>query len=158
MPTPYRCQQEKRREAIRGRADLNGIDYLEVLDRDAPSEAERQRKLLVYFVNPLGQDLEPANLRIEGGERIRDIAVLAAQRGAGSQAHLLTVTVDKPGDFSLYTLRLVSGPGSDLPPPGFDRILSSVEFSFKVECPSEFDCARSTVPAARNRTRWDIPL
>ena len=27
-----------------------------------------------------------------------------------------------------------------LPPDGFDPILSRVAFSFKVECPSEFDC------------------
>src|SRR5262249_54738613 len=31
--------------------------------------------------------------------------------------------------------------GSEQPPAGFDPLLAEVEFSFKVECPSDFDCA-----------------
>jgi len=53
---------------------------------------------------------------------------------------VLLVKTDSTGDFSLYTLRLVAGGGSDEPPAGFDPELASVEFSFKVECPTDFDC------------------
>ena len=48
----YFCCDERRRDAIRGSA-LNGIDYLEVVDHDAPNEADRQRLLRVHFVNDI---------------------------------------------------------------------------------------------------------
>lgn len=50
----YSCCDERRREAVRNHATLNGIDFLEVIDRAAPTDAERQRKLELYFVKPLG--------------------------------------------------------------------------------------------------------
>jgi len=49
------------------------------------------------------------------------------------------VKVESPGDFSPYRLRLVAS-GQAEPPQGFDPLLSEVEFSFKVGCPSDFDC------------------
>ncbi|MGN6810834.1 MAG: putative baseplate assembly protein, partial [Thermomicrobiales bacterium] len=58
------------------------------------------------------------------------------------------VTVDRPGDFSTYTLRLVkSGPhGRPGERPfdhaeGFDPRYTRLPFSFKVNCPSDLDCA-----------------
>ena len=75
----YSCCDALRRAAVRQHPTLNGIDFLEVLDRAAPSEAERQRRLEVHFVKPLGTlVLAPANIRIEGGERIRNIQVVSA--------------------------------------------------------------------------------
>ena len=56
---------------------------------------------------------------------------------------------DSTGDFSTYTLRLVAGAGSESPPAGFDPLLASVEFSFKVECPIDFDCAAACDVRAR---------
>ncbi len=136
----YSCCDEFRRQAVRDHPTLNGIDYLEVLDRTAPTEAERQRKLEVHFVKPLGTlVLTPDNIRIEGGERISTIHVLGV--GVGPHPDVLTVEVDQPGDFSMYTLRLVTGAPNDPVPPGIDPQLAAVEFSFKVECPSPFDCA-----------------
>src|SRR5262249_49345588 len=44
------------------------------------------------------------------------------------------------GDFSRYTLHLRANVDSDQPPAGFDPILSAIDFSFKVECPADFDC------------------
>ena len=35
-------------------------------------------------------------------------------------------------------------PTNPSPPPGFDPQLSSIDFSFKVDCPSEFDCQSET--------------
>ena len=138
----YFCCDELRREAVRTHPTLNGIDFLEVIDRAAPSKAESQRKLEVHFVKPLGAlVLAKSNIRIEGGERIQNIKVVTDGTGPGPQADVFTVKVDKAGDFSLYTLRLVTDASNDAVPDGIDPQLATVQFSFKVECPSPFDCA-----------------
>lgn len=137
----YFCCDRLRRNALQGRPDLNGIDFLEVLDLDAPSQAERQRTLLVHFINDLSPGtLTEQNVLIEGGERVREVQVTDATIGTGDQAKVLTVKVDRPGDFSIYTLRLVQDTQHPQPPAGFDPLFSAIEFSFKVECPSDFDC------------------
>ncbi len=141
----YFCCDELRRAALEGSA-LNGIDFLEVLDHDAPTQAERQRKLFVHFVNPLsGAPLSKNNLSIEGGERIRNIVVTNVTTGVGPDANVLAVEVDQPGDHSIYTLRLIKDPQHPQPPDGYDPALSAVEFSFKVECSSDFDCLQPGV-------------
>lgn len=154
------CGNENRRERVRttlgpgGEPLLNGIDYLEIAN-------EAQTELELRFIHPLpGEadgvpDAAPAlaidNIRIEGGERIRDIRVVSVT----ANVDRLIVTVDTNGDFSPYTLRLVAGPGLDAPPAGFDPQLSALRFSFKAACPSEFDCRRdstcSTPPAVSPR-------
>jgi hypothetical protein len=138
----YSCCDELRRQVVRDHPTLNGIDFLEVIDHAASTEAERQRKLELHFVKPLGAlTLTATNIRIEGGERIVGIRVLNAVAGSGPSAGVLTVEVDQAGDFSLYTLRLVTDTLNDAVPPGIDPQLTSIDFSFKVECPSPFDCA-----------------
>ena len=63
---------------------------------------------------------------------------------------MLVVRTAARGDFSRYRFALVAAPGSDDPPSGFDPLLAEVPFSFKVECPSDFDCnSRMHVPARR---------
>ena len=142
----YACCDRLRRTAVIDHPTLNGIDFLEVLDSAAPTEADRQRLLAVHFLKPLGAlALSPDNVRIEGGERIQGIRALTTVAGTGPEAHVLTVEVDQPGDFSLYGLRLVRGVLDDAVPAGIDPALASVEFSFKVECPSPFDCAPQTL-------------
>ena len=146
----YFCCDRRRRTAVRGSA-LNGIDFVEVLDHDAVTEEDRQKRLFVHLVNDLaGPPLGPDNVRISGGERITGIKVLAVSVGSGDEADVVTVDVDRPGDFSVYTLTLVAGPTDDQPPGGFDPQLAAVDFSFKAECPSDFDCrtARVCPPAA----------
>jgi hypothetical protein len=141
--TIYVCCDERRRQVLLGHPTLNGIDSLEVLD-DPAQPAERQRKLLVRFVNALPANALGRNqLRIEGGERIRDVAIQSVSIGNGTQDHVLTLEVNHPGDFSTYQLRLTANaqdPTSQLPPPGFDPQLALIAFSFKVNCPSDFDC------------------
>lgn len=138
----YSCCDELRREAVRNHPTLNGIDFLEVIDHAAPTDAERQRKLELYFVKPLGAlTLAAHNIRIEGGERITTFHVLSVVAGSGSSANVLTVELDQYGDFSTYTLRLVTDALNDAVPPDIDPQLAAIEFSFKVECPSPFDCA-----------------
>lgn len=149
----YFCCDYRRREDVE-KSDLNGIDYLEVFDDMTRLNGERQRTLFVHFIKSLtGSGLNENNVRIEGGERVRNVAVKQVSIGAGDQDKVLTVKVDRRGDFSLYTFRLVKGVSlPHLPPDGFDRILSAVDFSFKVNCPSDFDCQKVRVcPIPRQR-------
>lgn len=158
----YHCCDQLRRNAVDAHATLNGIDYLEVVDNDAPAFELRQLTLLVRLLKPVPASLTRTNVRIEGGERVRDIGIEwvapasapPASTSAAEQAlyaalpepdHVLLVRVEAYGDHSSYTLRLVRSALDDTPPPGFDPRLAEVVFSFKVECPSDFDCKRVTV-------------
>ena len=144
--TQYVCENEVRRALVRNtrtsdrRPVLNGIDFVEVVSLD-------QRTLRVTFIHPLpGQNnavppspappLTAGNVVIAGGVRITDIHV----RAVSAARNVLTVTVDPAGDFSAYTLSLVTSASNPAAPTGFDPQLTSIAFSFKVACPSEFDC------------------
>src|SRR5262245_33605022 len=128
----YVCCDERRRDAVRAHKTLNGIDFLEVLDDLA---------LAVHFLKPLDRGaVTREQVRIEGGERIRDVAVTETTAGTGAQANVLTVQVDKAGDFSIYTLRLIQDAQHPQPPAGFDPLLAAVTFSFRVDRPMDFDC------------------
>ena len=155
----YFCCQDGRRDAVATQTALNGIDFLEVLDDPSVPQAQRQRTLFVHFINPLAPaSLTASNVRIEGGERIRNIQITGVTVGSGPQATLLTVTIAAPGDFSTYTLRLIDGlPGSSQPPKGFDPVLSAIDFSFKVACPNDFDCrtVRVCPPLPRSAPELD---
>lgn len=159
----YACCNRKRGELVRQHATLNGIESLEVLDEDAPAGSPRQRTLLARCYKAL-VGLEAKNVHIEGGARIRPVSVrwafpadvvgtkgvltaaeAAFVAGLADPSQVLVVRTDTYGDFSTYTLRLVQGPGLDQPPPDFDPVLSAIEFSFKAECPTPFDCRH--VPA-----------
>lgn len=135
----YFCCDQRRREAVR-QSGFNGIDFVEVIDREAAIEADRQRFLHLYLVNDPGTVVYTAdNIRIEGPNAID---VVTVTMGLGGQSNVLVVEVDAPGDFSPYTLNMVTSPLNPLPPPDIDPALASVTFSFKVECPSPFDCQR----------------
>jgi hypothetical protein len=69
---------------------------------------------------------------------------------------VLTVEVEEAGDFSIYTLSLVSGPHDPNPPDEIDPRLAAVDFSFKVECPSDFDCAPKHICPPEPRTQPEI--
>lgn len=125
-------------------SDINGIDFIEVQDDPSLPNDQRQRTLLLYFVKPLaGLVLTIDNFAIHGGERIADINISSVVPGA--EGNVLEVEVDKAGDFSIYTLCLLAN-GSDIDPPtDIDPMLAAVDFSFKVECPSDFDCETKRV-------------
>ena len=132
MATQYRCGTDHRRQAVLESTTDNGIDYLEV--------GTDQTTLLLRFLRPLPLPPDPRaltvqNVVIEGGVRFRFIQVDSVT----AAGHALTVAVTPAGDFSTYRLRLRSSDVDDTP-EGYDARLSEVEFSFKVDCPSEFDC------------------
>lgn len=140
---------------------MNGLDYVEIT-------ADDQRTIAVYFLGkaPAPVKLEghsprapirKNNVRIEGGRRVRDIRVTDVaihRRENPREDDWMEIKVDKAGDFSPYTLRLVetdqrghsiierddSGRERFRPFPGFDPRYSAVEFSFKPQCPAELDC------------------
>jgi hypothetical protein len=156
MGAQFRCENHNRRQLILdppSGATLNAIDYLEVLDHDAPSGTPRQQTLLVWLFRPVPAALDASHVVISGGVRETDITVVWAQPASavtapgepgafyGALPHadqIVVVRTDRAGDFSTYTLELVGL-------AGFDPILSRVDFSFKVECPSSFDCAPAVV-------------
>lgn len=141
----YACASPRRRDLVRAAADpggnpiVNGIDFVEV----SPSD---QKILLVHFIHnvpgetggvPTSPNLSAINFVIDGGVRVTDIGPAEPITAAGK---IVTIKVDKTGDYSTYTLRLVSSPAVPEPPPGFDPLLAQVDFSFKVNCESDFDC------------------
>jgi hypothetical protein len=147
MSTVYFSKDDRRRDVIASRADLNGFDFLEVLDAPTQPDDQRQRTLFVHFINdPTGLALTAANVRIEGGERIRNVGVIQAgiavdPRSGDTVRPVLVVEVDRAGDFSTYTLRLVVDPTAPNALNGLDPVLRDIDFSFKVNCRSDFDCS-----------------
>jgi len=154
----YVCTHIRRLLAVKLAGVLNGIEYIEVRDTDEPVQALRQRTLYVRLLLPVPAAFTAANVILDGGERIHTVPVewaapataLPAALSAAEQAALLS-GLDEPdhvfvirttirGDFSQYRLALVAGAGTSAAPAGFDPLLVAVDFSFKVECPSPFDC------------------
>ncbi len=153
----YYCCDRRRLEVVKLNGTLNGLDYLEMHDSGIPGDTTRQLTLFLKFLRPVPA-LSKDQFRIEGGERIKSVDIewiaIANALPIGEPPSLvdgliplnefLVIRTEIYGDFSLYTLRLVSGPGSDTPPTGFDPRLSEIQFSFKVQCESDFDCASTT--------------
>jgi hypothetical protein len=120
------CEDPQRRQALLA-SELDGIDYIEVPFDD-------QRHPRVYFVKGPPPPLDVAQVTVEGGVRITGVEVVAVAAATDEDgiAHL-RVTVDQPGDFSPYLLR-IQAPG--VLDPGYDH----KAFGFKVGCPTELDC------------------
>ncbi|MEZ4295097.1 MAG: putative baseplate assembly protein [Polyangiaceae bacterium] len=142
---------------------LNGADLVLVADqRPLLSQRLRQRVVFLRLANPFGvTDLTAANLSIQGGARVPDVAVrwawplsdiasvvdaeltaqertgllaFATERAArGDAASWLVICTEERGDFSLYTLR-ISGD------PLFDVLLSAITINFKIDCATQLDC------------------
>jgi hypothetical protein len=140
MSTLFYCKNHDRQKIIaREDSVINGIDYLEVFSID-------QKTLKVFFLQnlpgevngvPLNPPLKKENIFIEGGVRVKKIKVVSV----ASSKNILTVKVDNTGDFSMYTLRIcTSSTNKNTPPASFDQQLSAIDFSFKINCPNEFDC------------------
>lgn len=167
---PCRCDgRSGRLAATRADGRFNGIDFLEVDQGHAAVEGAHlpgippQRTLLVRCLLPLPVDLNASHVRITGGVRAdpevnpvrvlwavpaRDLpaahaaepalvtaADVAAFADLPEPQTLLVVRTSSSGDFSSYELRLDVPAGH-----AFDPRLTAVTFTFKVDCPVEFDC------------------
>jgi hypothetical protein len=173
----YSCCNENRKAAVLKNATLNGLDFLEVLDQDAIAlNSPRQRTLLIHCLKAAPSGLTPLNVLISGGESITHISIdwiaqatapppaltnpleQAFFQALPDAANVLVVRTGQAGDFSTYELRLVNNATQALEDPfevtevlsGFDPQLASVEFSFKIECPPDFDCAPEQPPCPPN--------
>lgn len=67
---------------------------------------------------------------------------------------VLLIRTNTTGDFSIYELWLVKSAVDlpQLPPENFDTLLSHMIFSFKIECPSYFDCFSTEMCPPENLT------
>lgn len=137
------CENRHRRQDVRNAA-LFGFDYVDVGDD--------QKTLEVFFLGRAPANIQKANLQITGGRQVRNIQVrslnVVRQRDPSLDDYM-EVVVDRPGDFSCYTLSLVTlddaGRPTDTSFPGFDPRYASVDFSFKFDCPNDLDCAPPNV-------------
>lgn len=129
------CQQDDRRDAVRRMNGRNGLDYVEVDDN--------QRTLTAFFLGKLPPEFRPgapamaSHLAIDGGRRVTGIQITQVTPFVDPDPEKddsLRITLDKYGDFSTYALRLVDV-------ENIDPRYQSVEFSFKVNCPSDLDCS-----------------
>lgn len=151
----YICCDERRRAALAAPgapAGISGIDYVEV---QAGATTADPTTIDIVLVKPLPlplAQLSAANILLTGGVRYPAPQVLAAIAhipAAGPvERYRLTIPGGQPTDFSTYRLAIVGGAGDDAPPTFLDPRLSAVDFSFKIGCPSEFDCAPCEEDAA----------
>jgi predicted phage baseplate assembly protein len=107
--------------------------------------SEDQLTLTVYFLGKAPEHLTTENVRIDGGVRIKDIKVTGISFCREEDPQLddcMRVSVDKYGDFSTYTLRLVkAGKNRQAEKQDeFDPLYSQIDFTFKAGCPSDLDC------------------
>jgi hypothetical protein len=143
-PSVLTCRDDSERRRLARGAPLNGLDYLEVDDD--------QRHLTVYFLGRAPDGITAANLRIDGGRRVRGIRVLEVKIDRSEDPERddsMTVTVDRPGDFSDYTLCVVAldeqGKPTGEAPADFDPRYTCLCFSFKAGCPGDLDCNAGAV-------------
>ena len=131
------CNNEKRRNLVRQQQQLHGLDYLEV--------GASQLSLTVHFLGKSRVELDESNIRIEGGRRIRDIRVTSVKVVTQDDVEfddIIEVVVDKAGDFSDYSLRVVEKNewGDWQPHSQFDPRYDRIKFNFKIDCPRDLDC------------------
>jgi len=164
MAGSFTCSNALRRTLVLNSTTVNGIDFLEVLDSEAVSLGiTPQTTLLIHFLKA-APALTAENFQITGGVRITSINCLWAHpatsvptppaiaaeaayyAGLADASKVIVVRTNAAGDFSTYMLQIVNSADDSSIPTGLDPRLSSVDFSFKVECPTDFDCQPATVP------------
>lgn len=139
----YQCCDEQRRTLLADSGvPFTGIDYVEV--RTGTQLADPMF-IDVYLVKPLPlaqAALTSANFRLTGGIRFPAPATIELQTPLPDPVdrYVLELPGGQPTDFSSYTLQIVGAAGSSAPPAFLDGRLAEIDFSFKVGCPSDFDC------------------
>jgi hypothetical protein len=169
----YSCCDDNRRAAVMNNPSLNAIDFLELADEAGISGLPSQQILFVHCLKVVPETLTTDNVLIRGGESITGITAQWVASGADQKTltanlpglatylngkadsgNILVVCTSVAGDFSPYTLSLVasvaqattSGFAVANALAGFDPQLSSVTFSFKVDCGPYFDCDPPPAP------------
>lgn len=131
------CLTDLRRQAVRRTSGRNGLDYVETGDDPVT--------LVAYFLGKLPPELTsdspdlPHHLAIDGGEVITGLKILDVDPHVDPDPEhddYLLIRLDREGDRSRYTLRLV-----DI--EGIDPHYASADFAFRVDCASDLDCKPS---------------
>lgn len=150
MVLKYSSHNQNRRSKIIDHPLLTGIDYLEVSPDD-------QHKLLLHFIAKkngrsipselLETAIAASKIKIEGSVQSKKVRVDRAVADKSTAENVIAIWVgnydeqsDGVGDFSTYTLSLANVANAD-------PMLSSVDFSFKINCPRVFDCKTDTTNA-----------
>jgi hypothetical protein len=149
------CVEPHRRRDIRERGS-NGIDYIEVSDD--------RLTLTVYLLNRFATTIVPANVRIAGGTRVRDINVTGIRLRGPDESDgdtALDIAIDRPGDSSTYVLSLIEldndGQPTDQPLTGIDPRYARADFSFRLGETTDDDCRQSQgSPSMSTRCRRSI--
>lgn len=152
------CNKNRRRGKVRQHQQLNGLDFLEV---GSMAEGSNPSTLTVHFLGKAPVALSRENILIEGGQRIRNISVKSVEVITHETAdfdNTMVVVVDKPGDFSKYTLRVVekNAQGQLEKHAQFDPRYDRVDFSFKVDCPNTLDCKQTIICPEEKQDEPDI--
>jgi len=128
------CRREDRRKKLFDNPNWNGIDFLEV--------ADDQMSLCVHFFDQILRGITVDNIRITGGRRITDVKAVKVEIDSAHDEELddcLRITLNKFGDFSTYTLCIVD-PKTGKPMAGLDPRYACLDFTFKIDCPTDLDC------------------
>lgn len=142
------CRDDRRREEVRKKANLNGLDYVEV--EEIVVGDKKQPLLRVYLLGKFHGVVNKENVRIDGGVRVKGLVATHVKLVRGSRKDeddVLEITVNQWGDFSTYTLHFVkedeyNRPGKE-PLPGFDPLYAKVDFVFRGAAPASPSCAPS---------------
>ena len=134
-----RCRDHARRQLILDLGAVNGIDFVE-FEVITGKPVFHVHFLLDLPANAYGLIADPSQIRVHGGARIVDIAVVGAPApGSPAPTRLLDVTVDRQGDFSPYLLSLgwsqVDSGAWAFGLPGIDRLFSVAPVNFRPGCP-----------------------
>ncbi|MBB6187834.1 putative baseplate assembly protein [Rhodanobacter sp. MP7CTX1] len=138
------CSNEARREKLRTTGTLNGIDYVEVGDDGVT--------LCVHLFGDIPTDIQVANVRVSGGDRITGLRVLSVNEEREPELHddvCLRVVLDREGDHTAYCLCIVDAssgndPASWIAYAGFDPRYACATLRFRLDCGKNLDCAAST--------------
>jgi hypothetical protein len=138
------CSDEARREKLRAADTLNGIDYVEVGDDGVT--------LCVHLFGDIPADIQVANVRVSGGDRITGLRVLSVNEEREPELHddvCLRVLLDREGDHTAYCLCIVDAssgndPASWIAYVGFDPRYACATLRFRLDCGKNLDCAAST--------------
>lgn len=144
------CANENRREQVRVKPQLFGLDYLEV-------EPNKRTNLTLHFLGKAPDKLELFNFVIAGGRRRRDLRITDFKLNRFKHAELddtVELIVSEEGDHSNYVISVVerNAAGHWQPHSAFDPRYRQLEFNFKLDCPSELDCRAEHVCPPEKRT------
>jgi hypothetical protein len=138
----YFCSQKNRRALVLQSATLNGIDYLEVVGAAGCGT----QLALTFLKDARALVLSAGNIVISGDAPLQVTSITPA---SDADPLLITIQLDRTGDFGPYLFSIVAASGVTDPPDGLDPQLSSLSFSFKAGCPTPADCLpNNCCPAA----------